>query len=99
MKTVSSLQCLVLIICLPIGATYGDYLEVRRSAKIKEEPNREATLIERVEPGTYLDLLDNGNQTKGYYRARRVSQGPSGWIYRTLVRRYPGEIPEPVSDG
>lgn len=98
MKTLSSLYCLTLIICLPVAAVYGDYLEVRRSAKIKAEPNREADHVERVERGTYLQLLDDGHQTNGYYRVRTVPQGQSGWIYRTLVRRYPGEIPEPTTD-
>jgi len=52
MKIRSSLHCLALIICLPVAAVYGDYLEVRRSAKIKAEPHREATFIERIAPGT-----------------------------------------------
>lgn len=96
MRTLSSLYFLIIIICLPVAAVYGDYLEVRRQATIKAESNREAEIIERVGPGTYLQLLDEGSQTNGYYRVRRVSQGPSGWIYRTLVRRYGGDIPVPT---
>lgn len=96
MKTLSRLHCLILVACLPVAAAYGDYLEVRRAARIKTEPIRDATLIERVRPGTYLQLLDQGRQANGYYHARTVPQGQPGWIYRTLVRRYPGEIPEPT---
>ena len=99
MKTFSVLCSLILFICLPFTAVYGDYLEVRRSATIKAEPNRDARVIERVAPGTNLQLQDEGRQTNGYYSVQTVSLGQSGWIYRTLVRRHPGEIPEPVPEG
>lgn len=98
MKTPSSLCCLTLIICLPVAAVYGDYLEVRRSTTIKAEPNREAALIKRLERGTYLHLLDDGRQSNGYYHVRTVSQEQFGWIYRALVRRYAGEMPEPTTE-
>lgn len=98
MKTLSSLCCLTLIVCLPIATVYGDYLEVRRPARIKTGPNRDAALIEQVVRGTYLQLLDDGRQTNGYYHARTVSQRQSGWIYRTLVRRHAGEMPEPTTE-
>jgi len=83
---------------LPINAVYADYLIVSRSATIKVEPNRDAEIIERVEPGTYLQLLDDGNQTNGYYHVQTVSLGQPSWIYRTLARRYQGDIPEPAPE-
>jgi hypothetical protein len=69
----------------------ADYLEVRRSANLKETPEREATVLIKLAPPAYLELLEESQQN-GYYHSR-VPGGDSGWIYRTLVRRYPGEIP------
>jgi endonuclease G len=94
MKKIARHCFLTLLLCLTAVAVYGDYLEVSRSATLKAEPNREARIIERIEPGTYLQLLDEGRQVNGYYHAQTVSDSQSGWIYRTLVRRYQGDIPE-----
>lgn len=92
------LYCLTLWILLPASPGYGDYLKVSRSATIKAEPQRDATVIERVQSGTLLQLLDEGQQNNGYYRVETVSLGQPGWIYRTLVRRYSGEIPQPLPE-
>lgn len=73
----------------------ADYLEVRRAATLKAEPDSGAAVVARPEIGSLLILLDE-DQTNGYYLARPVSGGPSGWIYRTLVRRHPGDIPGAV---
>jgi len=89
---------MILVICFSIVAVRADYLEVRRSAYIRAESNREAQVVERIEPGSYLDLLDDGRQSNGYYHVMIISQGRTGWIYRTLVRRYPGSIPEPAAE-
>lgn len=105
MKTLSGLPSIILKICFlaiisfPCSSAHADYLEVRRSANIKAEPNRDSTNIEHVEPGINLHLLNGGNQVNGYYSVETVSQGLPGWIYRTLVRRHPGEIPEPAPEG
>ena len=99
MKRFSSLCVLVLCICLYATGANGDYLEVRRTATIKAEPNKDSRIIERVEPGITLELLDEGRQTNGYYNVNAISLGQPGWIYRTLVRRHLGEIPEPVPEG
>ncbi len=76
--------------------TTADYLEVRRNATIKEEPDRDALIFERVQPPVHLALVPvpNGtnDQVNGYYRVRRPG-GDEGWIYRTLVRRHSGPLP------
>jgi len=95
MKALVSICCLALLICFSASFTYGDYLEVRRSATIKAEPQSGSAIIDHVAPGTYLELLDGGEQMDGYYHVHSVSLGQPGWIYRTLVRRHPGEIPLP----
>jgi len=83
---------LLLILGIPLAGS-GDYLEVRRAATLKDAPDREATVLVRPEVGTKLLLLDDGEQRYGYYHARYPVTGITGWIYRTLVRRYPGAIP------
>jgi len=85
---------LILILGLLALPIFADYLEVQRSATIKAEPNSAAAVIERVEHGTYLALLDNGAQTEGYYHIQSANRTQIGWIYRTFVRRYTGEIPQ-----
>lgn len=79
-----------LLVALLNGAASADYLEVRRSATIRERPARDAAIVARPDIGAELALLDGGRQTGGHYRVRAPS-GDVGWIYRTLVRRFPGE--------
>lgn len=83
----------LLIILLSNGAVHAQYLKVSRSATVKEQPQRKATIIERVKKGDYLILLEDGNQVNGYYKVEANSVNKDGWIYRTLVRRYDGSIP------
>jgi endonuclease G len=88
----------ILFVFLPITYLRGDYLEVRRNATIYAEPNKEARIIEQVSSGKFLDLLDDGKQTSGYYHVKTISLGEPGWIYRTFVSRYPGSIPQPSQE-
>jgi len=83
----------VLFLALLVSAASSQYLEVRRAAIIKEQPASNAGIIERVQSGDFLRLLDNGQQQNGYYRVRAKSIAQDGWIYRTLVRRHDGELP------
>ena len=80
------------LFALPAGA---DYLEVRRSATIKAEPHGEALILERVAPPTELAIEPvpggTNDQINGYYLVRRPGGG-TGWIYRTLGRRHPGDL-------
>jgi len=71
----------------------SQYLEVRRSATVREQPASSATVKERVDDGDFLKLLDNGQQQNGYYHVKAKSVAGNGWIYRTLVRRYEGNMP------
>ena len=81
------------VIFLFYGVSSADYLEVRRSATVKENPDRDATIIERAQEGVFLTLLNDGQQQNGYYQVEASSIDDTGWIYRTLVRRYKGNIP------
>ncbi len=71
----------------------AQYLEVRRSATVKRQSNRNAEIIKKVKKGDNLKLLNNGVQEIGYYKVRAKSVNQDGWIYRTLVRRHEGNLP------
>lgn len=68
----------------------ADYLIVGRSATLKAAPDGSGQIIERLSPEDVLDLI-NQNKVNGYYHARSLKTGSEGWIYQTLVRRYPGD--------
>lgn len=84
------LTCVLLVFSL---GSQADYLEVRRSATIKQAADRDGFVITRPEVGSRLPLLDSGNQTNGYYRVFLTDLNRDGFIYRTLVRRHPGDLP------
>jgi len=90
---------ILLSFCLIIRA---DYLELTRATTIKEEPRNDASIIVRVDRGTYLALAPDVEQTNGYYYIQVPNSNQYGWIYRTFVRRYPGDLEDseaiPVTD-
>lgn len=92
----SGLLLLTVWLCL-VGVAWGDYLEVRRASTIKTEPRGDADILIRPEVGQNLVLV-SGDQTDGYYEveipADHGAAESSGWIYRSLVRRFPGLAPE-----
>ena len=78
-------------------AGLADYLEVRRNAYIYAEPSRTSQQLDQIQvgqgvPTVYLYLAGDG-LTNGYYRVRLRSGSGTGWIYKTLVRRFPGTPP------
>ncbi len=91
----SAIFYLLIAVVLPGATAYGDYLAVQRAATMRTEPGRQGTVVEQVAPGTYLQLLDDGRQTNGYYHATTGPNAAPGWIYRTMVRRCRGEAPGP----
>jgi competence protein ComEC len=73
----------------------ADYLRVVTSATIKDRPSGAGAVLDRPSIGTELVLLEEGKQTNGYYRVM-LGEEP-GWIYRTLVRRFPGNLSSTTS--
>lgn len=84
---------LFLFLLVFVSNVSAQYLEVRRSATVKEKPIRDALIIEKAKKGDQLALLNDGQQENGYYKVKAKSVNQEGWIYRTLVRRYNGSIP------
>jgi hypothetical protein len=72
----------------------ADYVEVRRAANVRVDPNGDADTALRAELGTNLHLVESETQN-GYYHVEDPQTGTQGWIYRSLVRRFPGNIPQP----
>lgn len=91
MKKYKTIICLIIFLSC---STSAQYLEVRRSATVKDQPNRNAVIIERLEKGDCVILMDNGQQNNGYYKVRVTTNDHEGWIYRTLVRRFEGSLPD-----
>ncbi|HXO40355.1 MAG TPA: hypothetical protein VN999_02830 [Thermoanaerobaculia bacterium] len=56
------------------------------------KPSSKAPVLLRLKRGTILSLL-NDKCRHDYYRARMISGGTEGWIYRTSARRFPGAPP------
>ncbi|MBC8472238.1 MAG: DNA/RNA non-specific endonuclease [Planctomycetes bacterium] len=98
MKKYFNLYPAILIAILWADVNYGDYLEVHRRAAIKTEAGSGAEIIERVEPQTCVELLNEGRQENGYYQVRAPGTQESGYIYRTFVRRYYGDMPVPETE-
>ena len=94
MKRFSSLCFPIFILFLCVNVSYGDYLEVSRRATVKAEPRSGTEIIERVEARTHIELLNQGRQENGYYQVRAPGTHEIGWIYRTFVRRYYGDMPD-----
>ena len=64
---------------------WADTLKVSRSATLKEHTDISSSIVRHLSVGDTLELLAT-EQDNGYYHA--AIEGQSGWIYRTLVRRY-----------
>ena len=93
----------VFLVAITSGIVRADFVEVRRSATIKAQPERNAVVHLRPEVGTNLELRDDGQQTNGYYHVTIPgglgTTATDGFIFRTLVRRFPGNAPDTNASG
>jgi len=87
----------VLLVLLAAAMAPADYLEVRRAAIVHTDPSADSPAIVRAAPGDHLGLLEGGRQLHGYYLVELAS-GDEGYVYRSLVRRFPGDLPPPEAD-
>ncbi len=68
----------------------ADHLVVSRHALVKDHPSTDGSKIIAVEEGEELQLVPGAIQSNGYYKVD-LGNG-TGWIYRTFVRRFPGDL-------
>ena len=90
MKQLILLTVFISLSCLSVKA---DYLKITRKASVKATPERNSPIITKLEQGEFVYLLDNGIQENGYYHIQLKDFNQTGWIYRTYVRGYTGDIP------
>jgi beta-lactamase superfamily II metal-dependent hydrolase len=93
MKRLGSLALVAAAVFISVVASRADYLEVRHSATLKQDPNGSAPIAAHVDVGANLKLLDNGAETGGYYRVSSPETQDPLWIYHTLVLRHEGDVP------
>lgn len=75
-----------------VVAVNADYLITNRKTSIKAEPSSQSDVIFQIGYSSELFLLDDGVQTNGYYHVSSTVFNGEGWIYRTFVRRYLGDL-------
>ena len=87
-------RCLwvLFLVCVASTKVLGDYVEVRHPATVYADSDKTSDAIVKPPTGAVLVLLENST-TNGYYHVQYGATGQSGWIYKTLVRRYPGSPP------
>src|SRR5262245_873635 len=85
-------RLLVAVVGISLAAPVAaDYLTVSRAAPVRRAADSSSDRVAEVEDGTFLTILDNGDQTDGYYHVKAGNK--AGFIYRTFVRRHPGNPP------
>lgn len=89
------LLLLLALLAMP-APLLGDYLVMSRSAYLKDRPRSDSDSVTRLEPHTSVILLQD-QQENGFYRVRIPATGETGWVYRTMGRRYQG-LPEEPKD-
>jgi len=92
MKTHAVLTAAVLFVMGLSITAHADYVKTSRPATLRALPHGDADIIIHVDVGVCLPLIDS-TQANGYYHVLSDNAGREGWIYRTLVRRYPGDPP------
>jgi competence protein ComEC len=71
------------------STAWPDHLVVRRPAVIRDAPSRNSARVSSAQPGATLPLAQE-DLANGYYGVTDPDSGRRGWIYKTFVRRYPG---------
>jgi hypothetical protein len=97
--TSGRLRPLLLLLALACAApALADYLEVRRKAPLRAAPDTSAAVVRGAVPGETLALLEDGEQSGGYYHVRVAGSAGGAWLYRTAVRRFRGDPPGAAAD-
>ena len=88
------LRPLIIFVWAAVSACVAQhgYVEVRRTATVRADSNTSSDIWLRPDIGSFLALAAN-EQTDGYYSVSVPGRPAPGWIYRSLVRRYAGEMP------
>lgn len=70
---------------------FAEKLIVKDHVTLREGPSRSANILGYPVIGTVFDLLDDGQQVRGYFHVIG-HDGRRGWVYRRYVRRETSDI-------
>jgi len=70
---------------------FADYLDLSRPTSLKQKPQTNSESVTRLDAHTKL-ILVQGDQQNGFYHVRVPDTGETGWVYRTMGRRYGGNL-------
>ena len=93
-----SLLFLPLCLLLLANAALADFVEVRRAVTARVKPESGAEAAFKAELGSNLHLLES-ETTNGFYHVQDPQSGDEGWVFRSFVRRFPGDIPSSAGGG
>src|SRR5687768_4822268 len=68
-------------------------LVVHKNANLRAKATTNSAIVDHLEPGDELTLLNETKSSSGFWRVR-TEQGDEGWIYQTLVHREEDEDEE-----
>lgn len=92
-------KLLFVFLVLATQICYADYVEITRNAYIYEEASKSSQLVKKSNIGEFYELVST-KQSNGYFHIKIPNTTRTGWVYRTLVRRYEGSLPnaQPTDD-
>lgn len=81
-----------LVTVLLQSSVLADYLKMSRNATVRAKPDKHSPAVLKLSKNDKVAVIDT-SQTNGYYHIKAVEHdGQTGWIYRTLGRRYQGQL-------
>lgn len=92
MNAKSILIGVFIICCFPLAAQQQYYVEASRNAIVREDHNKNATPILRLERGDQLNAVTS-EQTDRFYNVY-LPNGETGWVSSYVVRLYEGNAPD-----
>lgn len=69
----------------------ADFVIISRTGNLRESPSVNAPILEKVAKGDTLLLIETA-LTNDYYHVTSLLTGNHGWIFRTLARKFSGDI-------
>ncbi|MCY1719135.1 hypothetical protein OU798_02195 [Prolixibacteraceae bacterium Z1-6] len=83
----------ILVLLFASINSFADYVRVRKNTSIREFPKSNSEKLELVSVNQELEVLDSGQQNRGYYHVKNPTTNIEGWIYRTLLEYMIGNLP------
>lgn len=76
---------------------HGQYLVVKKNAKIRTIPSLNGNIIEKVPKGTTLIMVEEAKASNNnYYKVKCTTVDREGWLVMTAVKKVNEELPDAV---